>query len=121
MNYIECPTCFARVGGEEKCCSHGSAPGARCVVCGAVRGPDDPRSWHCRGSARNPTVRLSCEDCPWRYDVPESEILFSGGIPRATRYPEHDCPGAGTLLERAGIDADMTCTAPGQNFVLRIT
>ena len=48
--YVLCDACFKRRGGgEEKCCSHGQWPGARCVECGAVRETRDGPTWHCIG------------------------------------------------------------------------
>lgn len=48
MNRVLCDECFERMPGEEKCCSHGTAPGVKCVECGKVRGIADPY-WHCLG------------------------------------------------------------------------
>jgi hypothetical protein len=67
-------------------------------------------------------VRIECENCPWRHDVPAEDIGVSGGIPYALRYPEHDCPAGGQcLLERAGCEAELVTTMPAYTFKVALT
>lgn len=46
--HVLCPSCYERIGGEEKCCGHGCGD-AKCVECGAVRDEDD-EEWFCVGT-----------------------------------------------------------------------
>ena len=52
-NRILCPPCYFRIGGEEKCCTHGCGQ-VTCTECGAVRDPEHAEPWSCTGFMYEP-------------------------------------------------------------------
>ncbi len=69
-NRTVCPACMKKQSGpvEEKCCSHGCAPGITCVDCGRERSANEP-SWSCLGT-------MNSEPRIFRADSPEADVFF---------------------------------------------
>jgi len=51
VNHIVCRECKAKKPGPEKCCTHGTEVGIKCVECGKVRVEGDPY-WACLGTVK---------------------------------------------------------------------